>query len=183
MAMNPALHGTCLCSFHCLCMCMSWMLVALQAAFGAPIGGVLFSMEEAATHWSRKMAWRCFLCTTVSVFTLAQLHPRSVCHPTHDVVGRSRQSGQGESCPAVHHMMQSFVLEPDCGRHRWKNGVLSFQGIADMLNIEWFQQFPFLVLVSMGGGLLGAAFNWLRKALLPVRPAWERKMISMPVHP
>lgn len=47
-----------------------------QAAFGAPIGGVLFSMEEAATHWSRKMAWRCFLCTTVSVFTLAQLHPR-----------------------------------------------------------------------------------------------------------
>ena len=48
----------------------------MQAAFGAPIGGVLFSLEEAATHWSRKMAWRCFICTTVSVFTLAQLHPR-----------------------------------------------------------------------------------------------------------
>lgn len=51
---------------------------------------------------------------------------------------------------------------------RWKNGVLSFQGIADMVNLEWFQQFPFLVFVSMGGGLLGAAFNWLRKALLQV---------------
>ena len=49
-----------------------------QAAFGAPIGGVLFSMEEASTHWSRKVAWRCFLCTTVSVFTLAQLHPRCI---------------------------------------------------------------------------------------------------------
>ena len=33
-------------------------------------------MEEASTHWSHKVAWRCFLCTTVSVFTLAQLHPR-----------------------------------------------------------------------------------------------------------
>ena len=29
--------------------------VLLQAAFGAPIGGVLFSMEEACTHWSRKV--------------------------------------------------------------------------------------------------------------------------------
>ena len=31
------------------------MGLLLQAAFGAPIGGVLFSMEEACTHWSRKV--------------------------------------------------------------------------------------------------------------------------------
>ena len=60
--------------------------------------------------------------------------------------------------------------------------MLSFQGIADMVNIEWFQQFPFLVLVSMGGGLLGAAFNWLRKGLLPVRPGWDPHTGSMPLY-
>ena len=58
----------------------------MQAAFGAPIGGVLFSLEEASTVWSRKMAWRCFICTTVAVFTLAQLHPRwDAAHPAHGI--------------------------------------------------------------------------------------------------
>ncbi|KAK9844167.1 hypothetical protein WJX81_006719 [Elliptochloris bilobata] len=48
----------------------------LAAAFGAPIGGVLFSMEEACTHWSRKVAVRCFVCTTVAVCTVGLLNPK-----------------------------------------------------------------------------------------------------------
>ncbi len=47
----------------------------MQAAFGAPIGGVLFALEEMCTHWTRKTGWRCFICTAVAVFTLAQLRP------------------------------------------------------------------------------------------------------------
>lgn len=54
------------------------VLLCAQAAFGAPVGGVLFSMEEACTHWSRKVAWRCFLASAVATFVLAQLHPKSV---------------------------------------------------------------------------------------------------------
>eukprot|EP00892_Ulva_mutabilis_P004714 jgi/Ulvmu1/2614/UM014_0065.1 len=45
----------------------------LSAAFGAPIGGVLFSMEEACSFWSRKQAWRCFVTTILAVFTVSQL--------------------------------------------------------------------------------------------------------------
>ena len=54
----------------------SYCHLCAQAAFGAPVGGVLFSMEEACTHWSRKVAWRCFLASAVATFVLAQLHPK-----------------------------------------------------------------------------------------------------------
>ena len=45
-----------------------------QAAFGAPIGGVLFSMEEACSYWSRTVAWRCFLAAMLSAFVISQLN-------------------------------------------------------------------------------------------------------------
>ena len=48
----------------------------LAAAFGAPIGGVLFALEEACSVWSRKTAWRCLICTATAVFTMSQLDPR-----------------------------------------------------------------------------------------------------------
>ncbi|KAG7673304.1 hypothetical protein Ndes2437A_g01456 [Nannochloris sp. 'desiccata'] len=47
----------------------------LAAAFGAPIGGVLFALEEACSVWSRKTAWRCLLCAAMAVFTMSQLMP------------------------------------------------------------------------------------------------------------
>lgn len=42
----------------------------VSAAFGAPVGGVLFAIEEGATHWYRLLVWRTFLCAIATAWTL-----------------------------------------------------------------------------------------------------------------
>ncbi|KAH6656021.1 voltage gated chloride channel, partial [Truncatella angustata] len=47
----------------------------LSVAFGAPIGGVLFSYEEISTYFPRRVLWKSFLCSMVAAVTLKQLNP------------------------------------------------------------------------------------------------------------
>ena len=45
--------------------------VGFATAFGAPVGGVLFAMEEASSFWNGKLMWRTLLATTLGCFTVA----------------------------------------------------------------------------------------------------------------
>ncbi|KAJ3475980.1 hypothetical protein NLG97_g9281 [Lecanicillium saksenae] len=47
----------------------------LSVAFGAPIGGVLFSYEEISTYFPRRVLWRAFLCSLVAAVVLKELNP------------------------------------------------------------------------------------------------------------
>ena len=46
----------------------------LASAFGSPIGGVLFSSEEASSFWSHDTTRKALVCSTLAVFVLAALN-------------------------------------------------------------------------------------------------------------
>ncbi|XP_021349957.1 chloride channel protein C-like isoform X2 [Mizuhopecten yessoensis] len=41
----------------------------VASAFGAPVGGLLFSMEEVSSFWTVTLSWQIFFCCMVSAFT------------------------------------------------------------------------------------------------------------------
>ncbi|XP_047126232.1 H(+)/Cl(-) exchange transporter 5 isoform X1 [Hydra vulgaris] len=47
----------------------------VSVAFGAPIGGVLFSLEEISYYFSMKILWRTFLCSMMAALTIWYLNP------------------------------------------------------------------------------------------------------------
>nr|XP_019044593.1 voltage-gated chloride channel [Kwoniella bestiolae CBS 10118]OCF23523.1 voltage-gated chloride channel [Kwoniella bestiolae CBS 10118] len=47
----------------------------VSVAFGAPVGGVLFSLEEVSYYFPPKVMWRSFWCAAVAAITLKTLNP------------------------------------------------------------------------------------------------------------
>jgi chloride channel 3/4/5 len=42
----------------------------VSVAFGSPIGGVLFSLEEISYYFPSKTLWRSFFCALTAAFTI-----------------------------------------------------------------------------------------------------------------
>ena len=97
----------------------------LSVAFGAPIGGVLFSYEEISTYFPRKVLWRAFLCSLFAAMVLKALNPtgtgKLVLFETH----------YGTSYTAIHYLVFVFL------------GVVGglFGGVFCKANFLWSKTF------------------------------------------
>ncbi|KAK8174745.1 chloride channel-like protein 3 [Phyllosticta citribraziliensis] len=103
----------------------------LSVAFGAPIGGVLFSYEEISTYFPRKVLLRAFLCSLVAAVVLKALNPTG----TGKLV--LFETNYGTSYHASHYVV--FVILGIAG------GL--FGGIFCKANFawsKWFRSFPII---------------------------------------
>ena len=41
----------------------------IASAFGAPVGGLLFAMEEVSSFWKNTLSWQVFFCCMTATFT------------------------------------------------------------------------------------------------------------------
>jgi chloride channel 3/4/5 len=100
----------------------------LSVAFGAPIGGVLFSYEEISTYFPRKVLWRAFLCSLFAAMVLRALNPTG----TGKLV--LFETNYGTSYDPIHYL--AFILLGIAG------GL--FGGVfckANFLWSQWFRKF------------------------------------------
>jgi chloride channel 3/4/5 len=103
----------------------------LSVAFGAPIGGVLFSYEEISTYFPRKVLWRAFLCSLFAAMVLKALNPTG----TGKLV--LFETNYGTDYQPIHYLV--FVFLGVAG------GV--FGGLFCKLNFmwsKWFRSFPMI---------------------------------------
>ena len=101
----------------------------VASAFGAPIGGVLFSLEEGASYWSTKLTWRAFFCAMTTMATLYAISNVDVAWGQADI---DKLFSFGE--------FSTFRGEP-------------------FINEISFWEMPIFICIGCLGGLIGAIFN------------------------
>lgn len=165
---------------------MLFFVAGVSAAFGAPIGGVLFSVEEGASFWNQPLTWRTFFCAIVAAFTLnfflsgldgghwgalsndgmhrhthlhTQTHARSLC-----------------CWLELSWFLSFFLLSRALLRSVSRDaGLVSFGSfIADEQRKYEIWEVPFFAFLGVIGGLTGAVFNALSMRL----NRWRQRHIT-----
>uniref|UniRef100_H9GEA8 Chloride voltage-gated channel 6 n=1 Tax=Anolis carolinensis TaxID=28377 RepID=H9GEA8_ANOCA len=113
----------------------------VAAAFGAPIGGTLFSLEEGSSFWNQGLTWKVLFCSMAATFTLNFFRS-----------GIRFGSWGSFELPGLLNFGEFKCSESDKKCHLWT--------VVDL---------GFFILMGVLGGLLGAAFNCLNKRLAKYR--------------
>uniref|UniRef100_A0A8C7R067 Chloride channel protein n=1 Tax=Oncorhynchus mykiss TaxID=8022 RepID=A0A8C7R067_ONCMY len=113
----------------------------VAAAFGAPIGGTLFSLEEGSSFWNQALTWKVLFCSMSATFTLNFFRS-----------GINYNKWGSFQLPGLLNFGEFKCSDGDKKCHLWTAVDLAF-----------------FVLMGVAGGLLGAFFNCINKRLAKYR--------------
>ncbi|XP_012518094.1 PREDICTED: chloride transport protein 6 isoform X1 [Propithecus coquereli] len=113
----------------------------IAAAFGAPIGGTLFSLEEGSSFWNQGLTWKVLFCSMSATFTLNFFRS-----------GIQFGSWGSFQLPGLLNFGEFKCSDSDKKCHLWTAMDLGL-----------------FVVMGVIGGLLGAIFNCLNKRLAKYR--------------
>ncbi|XP_053480506.1 H(+)/Cl(-) exchange transporter 6 isoform X1 [Ictalurus furcatus] len=113
----------------------------VAAAFGAPIGGTLFSLEEGSSFWNQALTWKVLFCSMSATFTLNFFRS-----------GINYNKWGSFQLPGLLNFGEFKCPDGDKKCHLWTAVDLAF-----------------FVLMGLVGGLLGAMFNCINKRLAKYR--------------
>ncbi|MBN3317962.1 CLCN6 protein, partial [Atractosteus spatula] len=113
----------------------------VAAAFGAPIGGTLFSLEEGSSFWNQALTWKVLFCSMSATFTLNFFRS-----------GILFNSWGTFQLPGLLNFGEFKCSDGNKKCHLWTAVDLAF-----------------FVVMGIGGGLLGALFNCMNKRLAKYR--------------
>lgn len=113
----------------------------VAAAFGAPIGGTLFSLEEGSSFWNQALTWKVLFCSMSATFTLNFFRS-----------GINFNKWGSFQLPGLLNFGEFKCQDGDKNCHLWTAVDLAF-----------------FVLMGVVGGLLGALFNCINKSLAKYR--------------
>lgn len=113
----------------------------VAAAFGAPIGGTLFSLEEGSSFWNQALTWKVLFCSMSAAFTLNFFRS-----------GINFSKWGSFQLPGLLNFGEFKCPDGDKNCHLWTAVDLAF-----------------LIMMGVVGGLLGALFNCMNKCLAKYR--------------
>lgn len=114
----------------------------VSCAFGAPIGGVLFSLEEGSSWWSQKLTWRTFFCSMFAYLVLAMF-----------------TSGLREHGKWGHLSDKSMFTFGD------------FSSVNQTFTYA-ASELPFFILMGAFGGIAGAIYNYANTKITKFRQVY-----------
>ncbi|KAI6660374.1 Chloride transport protein [Oopsacas minuta] len=127
----------------------------VAAAFGSPIGGVLFALEEGCSFWNQSLTWKALFCSMCAFFGLNMLSGLAISDTQKDVL-------------STKHVI-TLIGE----------GLISFGTFPQNQNLWTAKDLLIFSLMGFGGGILGATFNALNKKLTIYRFKFMHRFVIL----